>query len=112
MVLDRDAILRSDDLKRKNVDIPEWKGSVIVQEMTSAGRIVLERIMKDDDACEKWRGMMVVLSVVDKDGAAVFTENDLPALGEKSPAALDRIAMVAQKLSGLYSGADEEAEKN
>ena len=47
------------------------------------------------------RARLVALSVVDADGARIFDERDIGALGEKSAQALERVFQVAMRLSGL-----------
>ena len=45
--------------------------------------------------------LWALLSVVDGDGARLFTYHDIATLGEKSAKALDRIFSKAMELSGL-----------
>jgi hypothetical protein len=58
------------------------------------------------------RARLVARSICDAEGAALFTEADVNALGEKSAAALDRIFAAAQELSGLGAQDVENLAKN
>lgn len=115
MILSRDDILKADDGRTEEVEIPEWGGTVLVRGMTGAERdrfemSVLERghggRMVPNPA--NMRAKVIARCVVDGDGNRLFTDADIAALGEKNGAALDRVFSVASRLSGL--GSDEEAE--
>lgn len=104
-MLTKDAILNADDIKRELVAVPEWGGEVYVQTLTGRQRDLFEQRLVDQKAGEvtldNIRATLAVWSVVDEDGGRVFDDSDIPALGDKSAAALDRIFDVAQRLSGL-----------
>lgn len=115
MVLNRDAILTANDLPIEEVDVPEWGGKLKVRGMTASQREAFESFMinqKSGSNIEGVRARLVVYSVLGQDNQPMFTEEDLPALSGKSAQVLDRIAEVAQRLSGLGKGAIEAAEKN
>ena len=50
--------------------------------------------------------------LTDEEGNRLFTEEDVEWLGMKSAIALNRVADVARKLSGMAIGGEVEAEKN
>jgi len=58
------------------------------------------------------RAKLVCACVVGDDGRRLFTAADVQALGEKSAAALDRVAKVAQRLNLIHESAQEEARGN
>ena len=90
MSLTREAILSKQDLRRVVVDIPEWGGTVTVQQMLPTEIHLYED--KKDDAPEIARAWMIALSVIDPvTGDRLFRVGDIPALADKSPAAMDRI---------------------
>lgn len=108
--LSREAILGSDDSNTEVVEIPQWGGSVRVRSLTGRERDRLEASMigKNGKADAKsgltnFRARLVAASVVDDNGAPMFTEADLDALADRSAAALDAIAQAAMRLSGLSS---------
>ena len=53
------------------------------------------------------RARLVALCAVDADGKRIFADDDIPALGGKASAPLDRLFSAAQELNGL-SGKDVE----
>ena len=55
---------------------------------------------------------MVALSVVDADGVAQFTLDDVVALSEQEPDAIRTIADAASALNGFGASASEDAAKN
>lgn len=102
--LTRDAILAVPDLQTEVVDVPEWGGSVVVGVMTGAERDAWEASLVDAKGkvnIENIRARLVARTIRDEAGARMFSDTDIAALGNKSAAALDRCAKVAQRLNGL-----------
>ena len=105
--LTRDAILAAAALKTEEVDVPEWGGIVLVREMRGRERdeweasLAVQRGKQMVPDVANMRAKLVARTVVDGDGEAVFTQRDVAALGELSASALDRVFMVAAKLSSL-----------
>lgn len=119
MPLSGDDILKADDLKTREVECPEWGGSVLVRALSGKERdayeasCMVERPAITADG-KRVRGQMelhrsllniraklVVRALVGPDGKRLFKDTDAAALGEKSGAALDRLFDVAAELSGL-----------
>ena len=107
-MLTRSAILAANDLARKEVEVPEWGGSVYVRQFTGAELIQKVRpIVKDNP--DNAEVMLVVWACVDEDGNQLFTEADIEALEKKNGAVIQRIAAEAL----LFNfGPDEEAKKD
>lgn len=110
--LTRKDILSAEDLKSERVKVPEWDGSIIVQEMTGTQRDAWETSVVSTDGkggvvinSENMRAKLCAMSIVDETGKLVFTKGDITALGKKSSAALDRVTDVAKRLSRI--GEDE-----
>jgi hypothetical protein len=103
MSLSRDEILSSNELLKKEVRVPEWKGTVFVREMSGAERDAYEAsLYRDKEASlQNARAKLAVRCICDANGSLMFGEQDIAALGEKSSRALDRIGRAAQKLNGL-----------
>lgn len=112
--LSRDAILGADDLEYEELDVPEWGGTVRVRSLSGAERDAYEASMRLQRGKEfianmaNIRAKLVAKCVVDENGERIFTDNDAPALGEKSASALDRIFEVAARLSRI---SDEDVEE-
>ena len=104
VLLGRDAILAAEDLRYETVAVPEWGGAVSVKTLSAA-----ERDMFDEECYDARvagtavdvRSRLVRFSVVDADGAQLFSADDLDKLGRKSSIAMNRIFTAAQRLSGI-----------
>ncbi len=113
-LLDRAAIIAVNDLKREEVEVPEWGGTVIVRELTAKERDTFFEWVrkKGDDAFPEFRVRAVRLSLIDEQGDHLFMAEDEPELARKSTAVIDRLFEVASKLSGLQQKDVEEIGKN
>lgn len=118
MQLTRDKILQAKDIQTEEVQVPEWKGSVLVRGLTGIERdqwqstIVQSTGRTTKVRMEQATARLVQLSIVDKEGKRLFNDNDIMALNSKSAAALNRIYDVACRLSGLTNEEVEEMAKN
>ena len=105
--LTKDQILGADDRGTEPVDVPEWGGKVLVRGMTGKDRAdyiastVLIRGKQTAPDMSNMQAKLVARCIVGDDGARLFADQDIEALGEKSAAALERVFEVASKLSGL-----------
>lgn len=102
-------ILSADDIEQETVEIPQWGVTVLIKSMTakarskmisnavtSDGQVNLEEIMPD----------MVILCTFDPEtGEQVFKDGDRDALMSKSASAVEVIATVAMRLSGMTENA-------
>lgn len=117
-ILNREAILKADDLKRETVSVPEWGGDVVLRAMTGAERDAFEQSLftGDGDAkkfsSENVRAKLLVRCIVNEKGERVFSDADVSMLGGRSGAVLDRLYDVAQRLSGIGKRDLEAAVKN
>lgn len=113
-ILNKDAILKADDLKKEIVSVPEWGGEVIISAMTGYARDAWEQhlVESKEGALANIRARLVVATAVDEQGNRLFTEQDVKALGEKSVAALERCVKVAQKLNRLTQSDLDDLQKN
>lgn len=100
-------ILAADDLPTEDVEVPEWGGTVRVRALTGAERDALEASVveqkgrKTKTNLKDFRAKLVARSVVNEAGQLAFSESDIRALSQKNAGALDRVASVASKLSGM-----------
>lgn len=114
--LTRDAILGADDLLTEEVAVPEWGGTVMVRGLDGQGRDEFEastyvtrgNVSVRDTA--NIRAKLAARCIAGDDGAPLFTQQDVAALGAKSGAALDRVWEVATRLSGIGAADAEELE--
>lgn len=114
-LLDRFSILSASDLKTQDVDVPEWGGTVRIRSLTGTARNAFGLSLLGPDGKPSAAGYnvkLVAVSVVGEDGQPLFTLDDVQALGEKSAAALARVAEAADKLNLLTADAVETAKGN
>lgn len=114
--LSRDAILQADDRPTEEVAVPEWGGTVLVRGMSGKERDDFEAGWLDKKGQFKmygnFRASLAAACLVDKDGNQLFAPKDVAELGQKSAAALDRVAETARHLSGVSESDVEELEGN
>lgn len=116
--LTREQILKSSPATEV-VPVPEWgdpDGTVLVAAMNGPRRFAYVHAQWDEHgtlrAEDRQDAVMAIFSIVDEDGALVFTVDDVEALWTKSTAAIDRVVKVAARLSGFNKAALEDAKKN
>lgn len=117
MALNKDQILHADDLPRREVQTPEWGGSVFVRALTGDERDSYEGEMLGSDGTRKTdvtgvRARLAVRTIVDEGGRRIFDDQDAFELGAKSAAVLQRIFESVLELSGMTEAAAEDAVKN
>ena len=110
-VLTRDGILGAQDLGHEDYDVPEWGGAVRLRAMSGAERENLSRITDGKDNFELLCHMLAA-SLVDEDGALLFTAADVDALKRKNGAVVKRIVDRVLVLNGLSEEGVSELEKN
>jgi len=115
MALNREEILKADDLPREPVDAPEWGGQVFIRTMTGTERDAWEAEMvqgKDQVDMQNFRARLAVRVLVDEKGERLFKDGDAHRLGLKSARVLARIYDKARELNGLSNEDAEELVKN
>lgn len=113
----RDKILSANDEQSELVTIEQWGVQVLVKSMTGKARAgLMNRCLNQKTGImdmEKLYGLLVIHTAHDPEtGAKIFEEVDLEALNGKNGAAMEKIAKVASKLSGLDEGSIDEKVKN
>jgi len=107
-ILSVDEIIAVKDLDEKEIDIPEWGGSVIIRGL-GYGEFVAIREKAWDGGGQDERvfgRLLLAASFVDP----VLTEDQASALFDKSSAAVTRISDEIVKLSGIGGPAFVESE--
>lgn len=114
-LLGRNQILDAKDLQTEDVPVPEWGGEVRIRMLTGEERDAFEASMvelkKDGSAKanrENVRARLLVLCIVNENGEQMFNRADIKLLGRKSAAALERVAVAAQKLNAITDSDIEE----
>ena len=113
-LLSKSAILAAADLKHEDVEVKQWGGTVRVRMMTGIERDEFQIAIASDSGIPvgQFSAALLAATIVDANGARLFTIDDMEALQAKSAASLDAPAAVAMRLNGLGGNAIEEAVKN
>lgn len=114
MLLTKDQILATDDKPHQDVPVPEWGGDVRVRTMSASERDSWEAAVYSGGKVNTvdFRARFCALTIVDEQGARLFTDGEVEALGAKSAAALQRVFNAAQTLNALSNKDAEELVKN
>lgn len=113
-LLTKEAIFGS-LLDTRDVQVPEWGGTVRVRGMTGAERDDWElRAFRAEEANDlemqlTMRRRAVVCGVIDAGGAAVFNDEDTAEIKKLSGKALEVVFDAIMKLSGLRKESDQES---
>jgi hypothetical protein len=115
-MLNKKDILGIKDAETRDVEVPEWKGSVRIVSLTKAKRDILMGLWAGPDSdtvkMNRVNDFLLVHCTVDEEGELLFVEADLPALKEKNGLAVDRLVKAATALNGFGKDAIEGAAKN
>lgn len=111
------AIFDYDDIPSEVVAVPEWGDvKILVKGMTGAARANFLKRASDVDgqiAYDRFYPELIIATAFHPDtDEALFEGADRAHLNEKSGAALEKIASVAQRLSGLGAVDVEESKKD
>jgi hypothetical protein len=98
----RDQIIEAQDRpsrKPKEVPVPEWGFSIWLRVLTIADQVALA----EGKRAEQMPVEVLLATVVDEDGAPVFTEDDRELLSNEEAPLIIRLFGEAAKLNGLSS---------
>lgn len=117
MALSKKDILEKVDLPIEEVEVPEWGGSVFVRGLNGKERdyfelSVIDQRNKGKVNLENIRAKLCALTICDETGEHLFSYDEVDQLAKKSGAALGRIFLVAQRLSGLSEDDVQEMTEN
>jgi len=106
----RETILNTEDIPSEELEVKEWKVTLLIKGMTAGERVKLMQSAFNQDSGQVNMAAVypdvVVACVYDvESGESVFSESDKDALMGKSSAAIESIASVGLRLSGI--GKDE-----
>ena len=113
-LLSKADILSASDLKREEVDVPEWGGKVLVTSFSADAKDAIEFKLfgLNQKSGVGIRAAYVGLALVDEHGQRLFTDEEIPMLGTKFAGAVDRVFEVVSKLNRISQKDIEELEKN
>jgi hypothetical protein len=113
----RDRILAAEDIESELVYVRQWDAKLEVRGLTGDERAnLLEMSMNPKteriDAKVLYPAVIVAATYDPATGIKVFTPADMPAIGGKAGGALEQVASVALRLSGLGDNALADAGKD
>jgi len=113
----RDTIFSAQDIPTETVNIPEWGVDVLVRGMSAGDRITLMQNAFDQTTQQVNMSIVypdvVVACTYDPDSSEpVFTPADKDAILAKSSAAVERLANVGLRLSGIGKEEQDAAGKD
>lgn len=118
-LLSKDEIFGMDDIPMEEVVVPEWKNrKVLICGLTAAGKNAYQASLVEIKGTsrrvrmENATAKLLVRTIVNRQRQPIFTETDIERLGAKSAAALERLATVANRLSGMDEKENAELVKN
>ena len=117
MKLTKEQILKANDLIIREVDVPEWGGSIRMRTLSGKDRDSFEEVIQKRKKGQmlELRGlkaMLLSLTVIEEDGCPMFSEGDLEKLNDKSSKVINDLFEVATKMNGIGEEAVEELRKN
>ena len=107
----KDDVLKKDDHKTIEVEVPEWDCKVILRTISGTMRDRFEQ-QTFGKSSSNVRAKFLVLCIVDDKGERIFNDADAATLGMKSSVALDRLFSEAAKLNRIGEAEIEDAAKN
>lgn len=124
-MLNREQILNSFDRPQKQITVEQWGGDVNLTALGAGDRsgvlaefAAAQKCREDGDAAgfsRNWtvlQGKLIAMSVTDAEGNRLFTEDDVPALLEKSPEVIGMLSDAALVLNKFSTKAVEDDAKN
>lgn len=113
----RDTILQANDIPSEKMQVKEWDVELLIKGMTAGERITLMQNAYDQNTQQVNMAAVypdvVVACVHDPDtGESLFSPADKDALMSKSSAAIEAIAAVGLRLSGIGNEEQDEAGKD
>jgi hypothetical protein len=113
----RDKIMAASDIPTETVTVPEWGVEVLVKGMSAGERIRLMQNAFDQQTQQVnmsivYPDVLVACTFDPETDDPVFTEQDKTAILSKSSAAVERVANVGLKLSGIGKDEQDEAGKS
>lgn len=102
----RDKILAAQDIPSEKVNIPEWDVELLVKGMSAGDRITLMQNAYDQETQQVnmaavYPDIVVACTFDPESDEPIFTDSDKSALMGKSSAAIETIAAVGLRLSGI-----------
>lgn len=112
----RQLILDADDTQSETVNVPQWGVDLEVRGMSGKARARFLSSYTDENGNVQWDSLypsLLIQTVYDPEtGERVFQTEDADAINLKSGEALETVAQVSLRLSGLDQNQGKEAGKD
>jgi len=118
VALNRETFLKPIEVPQEKLYVPELEDHIWVKGMTAADRGKFEKTFETPAGTKSKRKMreirerLIIACVCNEDGTALFTEDDIEAIGRQPITMIERIVVFAQKLSGFSVDEVEAMAKN
>lgn len=112
-LLNKDEILSINDAAFKEVEVPEWGGSVMIKTMTAGekGKFEQKMLGKTVDYSTVL-AEYASLIICDEDGKRLFTAADIKKLADKSASSLQKVFDAGQSMNAMNQDDIEELAGN
>ena len=102
--LSAEQILSQTDSEIRPLEVPEWKGTVYIRTISGNERDAVEYALEIDKRTgerrqKQFRAYFASLVLCDSSGRRLFQAKDVPSLGQKCGAAIERIVDEGLKLN-------------
>ncbi|MDP9326496.1 MAG: hypothetical protein M3O87_08195 [Candidatus Dormibacteraeota bacterium] len=117
-LLSKEQIRKAEDHGHQDVEVPEWGGTVRVKTLSGEERDAWEAALLEGRGRHRevnlhnLRAKLLIATVTDAEGKALFDDSDISWLGEKAARSINRVFLVAQELNGLDESQIEELTKD
>lgn len=105
-LLSKKDILTANDIKTKEFEVAEWGGSVCLRVISGSDRDKFEQAVADKKI-ESIRSKFLVMTICDKDGEKLFTEEEWEELNKKASPVLTKVFDAAWELNAFSPAAVE-----
>lgn len=100
-LLSRQAILTAKDLGYEDVAVPEWGGTVRIQQMNAEESTAFSTHLNTLTGEKLGMYLLLVFSARDEQGKLIFTAEDVPALKTKNLDVLNMLQHVALRINKM-----------
>lgn len=100
-LLNRDQILAAEDLAHELVEVPEWGGTIRIEQMGAGESAAFNDDLKSLDGSHNGMYLMLVYSARDDNHQRLFTIADVEALKLKNINVLNKLQHVALTLNKM-----------
>lgn len=116
-LISKDAILGARDANAERIAVPEWGGDVLIAVMSGAARDAFRAAIGDGQGGQTadvglFEASLLAATLVQEDGAPMFSADEVEALRAKAAPVLDRLAAEALRINGMTASSREDAAKN